>query len=93
MFSRHLGYEIAILTVICTIAIFFFPAACGPYSAVHGPVTALLSLRMRLKLRLRIVVDGFHQWRRALLNSLRTALQNALLPQSVPSAQITVLRC
>ncbi|MGA8869297.1 MAG: hypothetical protein WB510_20145, partial [Candidatus Sulfotelmatobacter sp.] len=50
MFPGRLGYEIAILAVICTVAIFLFPTARGPYSVVHGPVTALLGLRAKLKL-------------------------------------------
>jgi hypothetical protein len=33
----------ALLTLICVIGIFLFPAAIGSFSATHGPVTALRS--------------------------------------------------
>jgi hypothetical protein len=50
MIPRHLGYQFTIFAIFCTVAIFVFPAGSGSYSAVHGPVTALLSLRANLKL-------------------------------------------
>jgi hypothetical protein len=31
--------------LLCTLCIFLFPAAAGPYSVVHGPVTALRALQ------------------------------------------------
>ncbi len=49
IFSRQLSYEIVILAILCTAGIFFFPAVRGPYSAVHGPVTALRSIKTRLQ--------------------------------------------
>ncbi len=95
MISRHLGYEVAILAVICTVAIFAFPATSGPYSAVHGPVTALLSLRMKLKLWLAMALAALQL---AGLVMPRFAAQRAaqpmiLLPQSVPPEQTAILRC
>jgi hypothetical protein len=96
MFPRHMGYEVAIVTVICTVAIFLFPAASGPYSAVHGPATALLSMRTRLRLWLRMALEAMQLTGRTLLNSfeaLLIALQNALLPQSVPPERMAILRC
>lgn len=48
----------AVLAVFCVLMIFFFPAAQGPYCVVHGPVTALLSVRAAISLQLRIVRAG-----------------------------------
>jgi hypothetical protein len=48
MISRQLSYELALVTILCTSALFFFPAVSGPYSAVHGPVTDLLWLTAKL---------------------------------------------
>ena len=50
MIPRHFAFELAILAILCVISIFLFPATAGPYSAVHGPVSALLSLRARIRL-------------------------------------------
>ncbi len=46
------------MAVLCVLAIFFFPAMEGPYSVVHGPVTALLSVRAAAVLRSGIVRAG-----------------------------------
>jgi hypothetical protein len=51
-FEHHL----AIVTMLCVVGIFLFPVAVGPYSAVHGPVTALLAVRTAMKLRLAIAL-------------------------------------
>jgi hypothetical protein len=96
MFPRHLGYEIAILTVICTVALFLFPTVSGSYCAVHGPVTALLSLRVKLKLQLGMALVALRRWGHGLRGrsaELCTVRPTVLSPQSVPSEQIPVLRC
>jgi hypothetical protein len=49
---------LAIVAVLCVLTIFFFPAMRGPYCAVHGPVTALLSIRASATLRMRMVRLG-----------------------------------
>ena len=67
--SRH-GCEIAVLTVICVLVIFFFPLMQGPYPVLHGPVTALRAARAAVHLRLAIV--------RAALSSLASCLIPAL---------------
>jgi hypothetical protein len=51
--------ELAILAMVCILGIFFFPAAIGPYAAVHGPVTALLAFRAAMKLRFGMVIAAF----------------------------------
>ena len=68
--GRH-GCEIAVLTVICVLMIFFFPVMQGPYSVLHGPVTALRAARAGVHLRLAIV--------RATLSSLASCLISALV--------------
>lgn len=49
---------LAVLAVFCVLMIFFFPSAQGPYCVVHGPVTALLSVRAAASLQVRIVRAG-----------------------------------
>ncbi|HKW17107.1 MAG TPA: hypothetical protein VJO35_06335 [Terriglobales bacterium] len=48
--KRLFRHELAIITTLCVVGIFLFPVAVGPYSAVHGPVTALLAFRAAMKL-------------------------------------------
>jgi hypothetical protein len=45
----------ALLAVVCVVAVFFFPAAQGPYSAVHGPVTVFHGARAAAVLRMGVV--------------------------------------
>jgi hypothetical protein len=49
---------LAVVAVLCVLTIFFFPAIEGPYCVVHGPVTALLSIRASATLRMRMVRSG-----------------------------------
>lgn len=49
---------LAILAVFSVLVIFFCPAMQGPYCVVHGPVTALLSVRAAASLRWKIVRTG-----------------------------------
>jgi hypothetical protein len=49
---------LALLSVACVLAVFFFPAVQGPYSVVHGPVTALHSVRAATSLRMMIYHAG-----------------------------------
>ena len=57
MISGHIGCELAVLTVLCVLMIFFFPVMQGPYSVAHGPVTALQAARAAARLRI-IIVQG-----------------------------------
>ena len=50
IFWRHFGFKFVLLLILCTAALFFFPVAHGSYSAVHGPVTALQSIKSRLRM-------------------------------------------
>ena len=49
MGSRLTECELAVVAILCVLTIFLFPVVQGPYSAVHGPVTALQSLRLRIR--------------------------------------------
>lgn len=55
MTSGRTGPELAVLAVVCVLTIFLFPAMQGPYSAVHGPVSALQAARAAARLRVVIV--------------------------------------
>ena len=48
---RHIVWQLAALTTVCVIGLFLFPTSVGPYSAVHGPVTALQAMRAAIRLR------------------------------------------
>ena len=91
----------AVLAVLCVLGIFFFPVVDGPYSAVHGPVTALLSIRAAARLQMTIVRAGLSAVR-SCLDVVRMALvvmswivfSAAEFRQSGLSAGFdTILRC
>ena len=42
---KRLALWLATVSVVCVLAVFFFPSAQGPYSAVHGPVTVMHAAR------------------------------------------------
>lgn len=67
MSALRIGGPFALVTVFCVLAIFFFPAATGPYSAIHGPVTALLAVRAAARVHVTIMRAG--------LNAIRSRLQ------------------
>jgi len=52
--SARIACALAIVAALCVLSVFFFPGIEGPYSAVNGPVTALLSIRAASMLRLGI---------------------------------------
>jgi hypothetical protein len=66
---------LAVVAVLCVLTIFFFPGVQGPYCVVHGPVTALLSIRASATLRMRIVRSG--------LTALRDRLNRAYQAQAL----------
>ena len=45
MLRHRLGYQLALLAIVCTLGIFLFPVTSGPYPSVHGPASALRALR------------------------------------------------
>jgi hypothetical protein len=66
MASGRTGRVVAVLAVLGVLGIFFFPAMQGPYPAVHGPVSALLSVRAAAGLRLAIARAGLDAVRNCL---------------------------
>jgi hypothetical protein len=46
------AHEVAVIAMVCVLSVFFVPVAHGPYSAVHGPTTALRALRNRAQVAL-----------------------------------------
>jgi hypothetical protein len=91
---------LAVLAVVCVLTIFFFPHIDGPYSTVHGPVTALLSMRAAARLRLLIpaVVLVVRSWlASACLALVPLSLAAALLAECLLSSpskgSLSVLRC
>src|SRR5579864_2800834 len=71
MIPGRIGCELAVLTILCVLMIFFFPLMQGPYSVVHGPATALQAARAAARLRI-VIVQGA-------LNSLGSFLISPLV--------------
>ena len=57
MIPGRIGCELAVLTVLCVLMIFFFPLMQGPYSVVHGPATALQAARAAARLQI-VIMQG-----------------------------------
>ncbi len=64
MTPGRIAGALAVFAVLAVLALFFFPGMDGPYPAVHGPVTALLSLRAAVRLRavIRAGVKAARTW-------------------------------
>ena len=97
----RIEYALAVVAVLCVLTIFFFPAMQGPYCAVHGPVTALLSIRASATLRLRIVRSGLTALRDRLHRAYgaqarfvpsRLSFMESAMDDSAPSGT-SILRC
>jgi hypothetical protein len=96
MFSRQLTSEFAIVAILCAAAVLFFPAVRGPYSAVHGPVTALRSTQTRLKMWLVMALAALHilGGSLAVCRFLLPALfSRAFSFRSSPPGKVFFLRC
>lgn len=49
---------LAVLAILCTLAILLFPGASGPYPVTHGPVTSLRLIQAGFLLWLSIALAG-----------------------------------
>jgi hypothetical protein len=54
MISGGTGCNLVVVAVLCVLMVFLFPPVQGPYSVVHGPVTALQASRAAVRLRVAI---------------------------------------
>ena len=97
MVSRRHGCEITVLTVICVLMIFFFPLMHGPYSVLHGPVTALRAARAGVHLRLAIAQAALSSLASCLMSALAIFAQFSLSKAELQSVCLpecnTVFRC
>jgi len=90
---RHLGYELALVAMICTLAVFLFPAVSGPYPTVHGPATALRAMRawFLLLIALTSALVGLARLVATRLGIVLTF--NPILEQIDLLQQSSILRC
>lgn len=100
MTPGRIACALAVFAALCVLAIFFFPSIDGPYSAVHGPVTALLSIRAAARSRV-IIRAGVKAMRSWLAHAYRELLSLRLVaspcagfsPQTLNTGSLAVLRC
>ena len=94
--GRH-GCEIAVFTVICVLMIFLFPLMQGPYSVLHGPVTALRAARAGVHLRLAMIQAALSSLGGHLIAALVVLAQMSLSKAKFQSVSLpecsTVFRC
>jgi hypothetical protein len=97
MISGRIGSELAVLTVLCVLMIFFFPLMQGPYSAVHGPATAFQAARSAARLRIVIMQGALNPLGNFLISPLvilfwmllsEAEFRSVILPE-----YDTILRC
>lgn len=97
MISGRIGCELAVAAVFCVLSIFFFPAVQGPYSATHGPVTALRAMHAAASLRLATLAAAirvFSVFRVDPLEALSSFEPFGAECRPVPpSESSTILRC
>jgi hypothetical protein len=92
-----LANRLAILAIACILGLFLFPVAHGPYSAVHGPVTALSALRAGICLRWAIGAAALGRLGYGLVSLLFLFLfvdsSDLNTPSCSPPGYATTLRC
>lgn len=97
MISGRIGSELAVLTVLCVLMIFFFPVMQGPYSVVHGPATALQAARAAARLRMAIEQSALNSLGSFLISLLVALFWILLAEAEFPLFKLpgygTTLRC
>jgi hypothetical protein len=97
MLSRHSGFEIAVVIVVCALAIFSVPALQGACLVSHGPVTALRSARAGRKLLLAMARTAFfrldYRFSRLFRFFAEVAWESSARPGPILSALAPVFRC
>jgi hypothetical protein len=92
MIPGRIGCELAVLTVLCVLTIFLFPAMQGPYSIVNGPVTALQATRAAARTRKLIVQAALISLWNCLTSPLAVLSESGFHPVAPPECN-TILRC
>ncbi len=97
MISGRNGCELAVVAALCVLMIFLFPSMQGPYSVVHGPVSALLAAQAAARVRIAIVQAALRSLGNCLISPL-AVLSRMSLPeagfQAVSLPECTpILRC
>ena len=86
-----------ILTVLCVLMIFFFPVMQGPYSAVHGPATALQAARAAARLRIIIAQGALNSQGNILISPLVVLSWMSLSEMEIHTVSLqeytAILRC
>ena len=100
MTPGRIACVLAVFAAVCMLATFFFPGIEGPYPAVHGPVTALLSIRAaaRLRVRIRAGLEAMRSWLGLadgeLVSLISVAGPSVEFPVTIANAgSVAVLRC
>lgn len=57
--GRHLTMQVSLVALLCMVSTCLVSGPVGPYSAVHGPVTAFRALRASILMFWSIVVGAF----------------------------------
>lgn len=95
MISRHFAFGLVTVALLCVVSIFLFPATTGPYSAVHGPASTLVSLRARMRLRWAMALTALSLIRIQLLLTMDwvdSKPPSQFTPFGVPPSG-SILRC
>jgi hypothetical protein len=94
MFFRTFGQHFALVAILCVLSIFLFPASAGPYSVVHGPLTALQAIRLAVRVRWAMMLAGlaFAQLLGLSVAECK-AVAETLLPSGLMCTGSSVLRC
>jgi hypothetical protein len=91
--------ELSLVVLLCTLGVLLFPSPTGPYTAVHGPATALRALRSSLATLWSMAATALRRAPlvHALLGGLMGSRGLAILPGFLLPLQrawaATVLRC
>lgn len=96
IFFRHFSSKFALVAILCATAIFFFPVARGSYSAVHGPVTALRSIRTKFWNWLALALVALRVVRCHLsgcISALRISPHEGVISRPSHPENAAVLRC
>lgn len=90
------GCHFAVLAILCTLAIFLFPAVRGPFPATHGPATSLEITRAWQWLCLFLAVILLIHLARRIAGVAAFCFDpahRAAAPRFLPLEELSVLRC